>query len=77
MAWRAMDSGKRLSDSHCCITPCNLLNIGNAVNKASATEKKGTIASVVVNVSELAVTPSRSSRKRSRSVSAVFFHGKC
>ncbi len=43
---------------------------------ASATVKKGTRASSVVNVRLLAVRPRRSSRKRSRSVCAVVRQGK-
>src|SRR3954468_6599901 len=51
--------------------------MGKAVNTASATVKKGTIAMVVVKVRLLAVRPSRSSRKRSPSTAAVFPQGKC
>src|SRR5688572_19354824 len=66
----------RLCASQACNALSTLPNIGNAVNTASATVKKGTSAIVVVNVRLLAVSPSRSSRKRSPSVSAVDFHGK-
>ncbi|MNW04857.1 hypothetical protein D3C71_2010150 [compost metagenome] len=51
--------------------------MGKAVNTASATVKKGTSAKMVVKVRLLAVSPRWSSRKRSRSVWAVVFQGKC
>src|ERR1700754_2557717 len=52
-----------------------LLNIGNAVNTASITVSSGTSEISVVNVRLLAVRPSRSSRKRSRSVRSVSNQG--
>ena len=50
--------------------------MGNALNTASATVNNGTSEMVVVKVRLLAVMPRRSSRKRSRSVRAVFCQGK-
>ena len=76
MTWRAIDSGNRLSDSHCCITPCSLLKAGNAENTASNTVNNGTSEITVVKVRLLAVRPRWSSRKRSRRVRAVSSQGK-
>jgi len=72
-----MLSGTRLLTSHVCSATCSLPKMGNAVNTASATVKKGTSARTVVNVRLLAVSPRWSSRKRSRSVCAVVRQGKC
>ena len=72
-----MLSGIRLSISHFCSTACSVENIGNAVNTASATVISGTSAMVVVKVRLLAVRPNWSLEKRSRSVCAVLFQGKC
>ena len=71
-----MLSGIRLSTSQRCSTPCSWPNMGKAENTASATVKKGTSARMVVKVRLLAVRPRRSSRKRSRRVSAVVRQGK-
>ena len=76
MTWRAIDSGKRLSYSHCCITPCSLLKAGKAENTASSTVNRGTSEMTVVKVRLLAVRPRWSSRKRSRRVRAVSSQGK-
>ena len=72
-----MLSGTRLSMSQRCSISCILPKMGKAANTASATVKNGTSASSVVKVRLLAVTPSRSSRKRSRSIWAVVRQGKC
>ena len=71
-----MLSGTRLSTSQRCTVFCRRENIGKALNTASATVNSGTSEIVVVKVRLLAVTPSRSSRKRSRRVQAVVRQGK-
>ena len=53
-----------------------MANIGNTLKIASATVNSGTMEMMVVKVKLLAVRPRWSSLKRSRSVHAVFFHGK-
>jgi hypothetical protein len=56
MTWRAMASGNRLSESHCCSTPCSLLKAGKAENTASSTVNRGTSEITVVKVRLLAVS---------------------
>lgn len=59
-----MLSGTRLSINQRWIVSWNLPNIGKAANTDRPTTNKGTKASTVVKVRELALTPSRASRKR-------------
>ncbi len=71
-----MLSGTRLWISQRCSVACSRSNMGKALKMARATVNSGTSEMVVVKVRLLAVMPRRSSRKRSRSVSAVVCQGK-
>ena len=55
-----MLAGITLLASHCSSASRICAKTGNAVNTDSTTAKNGTSASVVVKVSELAVSPRRS-----------------
>ena len=71
-----MLSGTRLSISQRWIMSWNLPNTGKAEKTAKPTANSGTMASTVVNVSELALTPNRASRKRSVSTAPIWRQGK-
>ena len=71
----AMLSGTRLCRKYFCSAAWKVENIGNAENTASITVTSGTSEISVVKVRLLAVMPSRSSRKRRRSVLSVSSQG--
>ena len=70
-----MLSGTRLSTSQRCSMSWNFPNTGKAENTARPRANKGTKANTVVKVSELALTPSRASRKRSANTPPICRQG--
>ena len=72
---RAISLGTRLWINQFSTLVSRLAKAGKALKMASATVNSGTKAITVVKVRLLAVSPNRSSRKRSRRVNAVLRHG--